>query len=545
MKRLFLLSALTVVVAAHAAEPTHARLAFDPKDGDIRLPSGFRAVVVADNLGSLRFMAVGPAGDVYVKTRTGGIVALRDADGDGRAEVKEVFGSGGGTGIAVHNGWLYHSTDNSVLRYKLTAGELVPKGAAEIVVESLSDERQHDAKSFAFDDAGRLYVEVGSPSNAYGDPDRALGAKGKDPTEFLRTHGGFWRFDPDRLAQQQADGYHYSTGQRHVLAIAWNPTARAFFVVMQGRDQLTTVDPVHYTEDDNAELPAEELHLLREGGSLGWPFTYWDPLKRARMLAPEYGGDNSKKAESGKYPDPLVAFPAHWSPLQMAFYSGTQFPAKYRGGAFIAFHGSWNRAPKPQKGYKVVFIPFDEHGMPRGTYEVFADGFAGAPEIASPNDARFRPCGLAVGPEGSLYVADSQKGRVWRIVYAGERPVAAPIAPKPRASATPDDAGARLYRQSCAACHMADGGGVPGMQPSLKGSRIVAGDPVTLIRLLLRGPAVALPATRERYTNTMPAFVHLSDSEIASLLTYVRRRFGPAPSAALVPGQVTRLRAQP
>jgi len=83
------------------------------------------------------------------------------------------------------------------------------------------------------------------------------------------------------------------------------------------------------------------------------------------------------------------------------------------------------------------------------------------------------------------------------------------------------------------------------MQPSLKGSRIVAGDPVTLIRLLLRGPAVALPATRERYTNTMPAFVHLSDSEIASLLTYVRRRFGPAPSAALVPGQVTRLRAQP
>ena len=544
MKRLIFLATLGIAAVAAVAEPIRSQLAFDPKGGDIHLPPGFRAVVVADNLGSLRFMTVGPTGDVYVKTRTEGIIALRDTDGDGRADVKETFGSGGGTGIAVHDGWLYHSTDSSVLRYKLTPGELVPKGEPETVVSGLPDERQHNAKSFAFDDQGRLYVEVGSPSNSYGNPDRAFGAKGKDPTEFLKTHGGFWRFDPNRLGQQQADGYHYSTGQRHVLSIAWNPIARGFFVVMQGRDQLNTVDPAHYTEDDNAELPAEEMHLLREGGSLGWPFTYWDPLKRARMIAPEFGGDNSKKAELGKYPEPLVAFPAHWSPLQMAFYSRTQFPEKYRGGAFLAFHGSWNRAPKPQKGYKVVFVPFDGQGMPRGTYEIFADGFAGAPEIASPNDARFRPTGLAVGPDGSLYVADSQKGRVWRIVYVGDQPATAAPATKPRATVRRDDPGARLYGQVCATCHMTDGGGVAGMQPALKGSRVISGDPATLVRLLLRGSVGVLPKSAESYANTMPPFAQLSDSEIASLLNYARRRFGPAAGTAVTPAQVASLRAQ-
>jgi glucose/arabinose dehydrogenase len=105
----------------------------------------------------------------------------------------------------------------------------------------------------------------------------------------------------------------------------------------------------------------------------------------------------------------------------MAFYSGTQFPAKYRGGAFQAFHGSWNRAPKPQKGYNVVFIPFDAKGMPKGTYEVFADGFKGPAEITNPNDARFRPNGLGVHPDGSLLVGDSQKGRVWKIFYVGDK----------------------------------------------------------------------------------------------------------------------------
>ena len=525
----------------------------DRDDGAIKLPPGFRAVVVADDLGPLRFMTVAPNGDVYVKMRTVGIIGLRDTDGDGRAEMRAAFGGGGGNGIAIRDGFLYHSTSTSVLRYRLAQGELAPKGEPETIVSGLPDERQHNAKTIAFDDAGMLYVEVGSPSNAYGQPDRVRGAKGGDPTEFFKKHGGFWRFDPNRLNQTQADGYRFSSGHRHVLSIARQPVSKQFFVVMMGRDQLNTVAPEFYTDEDNAEGPAEELHLLREGGVLGWPFTYYDFRKKARMVAPEYGGDNNKLAEAGKYPEPLVTFPAHWAPLQMAFYAGDQFPAKYRGGAFVAFHGSWNRAPKPQKGYNVAFVPFDAKGGPAGGYEVFADGFAGKDEVLTPGDARFRPGGLAVGPDGSLYVADTERGRVWRIFYTGEAPPApatstpAAVAPAPPAAAplpaastapaAPADPGEAVYLEICALCHMADGSGVPNMQPPLTRRGLLSGDPITLIRLVLYGPDAVLPKNRPTYQNPMPELSSLTDEEIAGALNYARRRFAGATSS-MTPEQV-------
>ncbi len=508
-------SALALIVLL--GPPLAAQLpAPDADNGAITLPPGFRATVVADDLGPLRFITVAPNGDIYVKTRQAGIIALRDSNGDGKADVKETFGGGGGTGIAVRDGWLYHSSNSAVFRYRLAPGSLVPSGEPETIVTGLPDERQHNAKSFTFDGDGRLYVEVGSPSNAFGDPDRARGAKGKDPTEFLKKHGGFWRFDANRSNQTQADGFHFSTGHRHVLSVAWNPVSKALFVVQQGRDQLNTVAPEFYTDEDNAEGPAEVMHVLTQGTNLGWPFTYFDYRRKARMLAPEYGGNNEKRAEPGKFPDPLVVFPAHWSPLQMAFYNATQFPAKYRGGAFVAFHGSWNRAPKPQKGYNVTFVPFNEKGMPVGTHEIFATGFAGAPEIASPRDARFRPVGVAVGPDGSLYVADSLKGRVWRIVYTGGA----------QGAGAAGAGGARIYEEACATCHMADGGGVPGMQPALVGSPVITGNPTLLIDLLLKGPKGVLPARSEPAAGDMPAFDTMSDDDLAALVTYVRERFG-------------------
>ena len=520
----------------------------DPDDGAIKLPPGFRAVVVADDLGKLRHLTVAPNGDVFVKTSDAGIIALRDTSGDGRADLKESFGSGGGTGIAWRNGWLYHSTNSAVFRYKLAPGELKPKGEQETVVSGLPLEPQHEAKAFAFDETGRLYVEVGSPSNSMGKPDRQKGAKGEDPTEFLKTHGGFWRFDPDKPNQTQADGFHFSTGHRHIMAIVWNPVSKAFFTVMNGRDQLGTVDPEHYNDDDNAELPAEEMQLLREGANFGWPFTYYDPIKKARMLSPEFGGDNNKRAEAGKYPDPLVAFPAHWAPMQMALYRAEQFPAKYRGGAFVAFHGSWNRAPKPQKGYNVAFVPFDDKGMPLGTYEVFADGFAGKTEFTSPREARFRPCGLGVGPDGSLYVSDSEKGRVWRIFYAAEKkaaaaPSGAPARSVAKAASAPDH-GAQVYQQSCAVCHMADGGGVPGMQPGLIDSAVVAGDPTTLIKVVLLGPDKVLPANRAKASNQMPSFESLTDTEIAAVLNYARKTFAKKAAPPITAAKVAALRAK-
>ncbi|HEX2862844.1 MAG TPA: PQQ-dependent sugar dehydrogenase [Lacunisphaera sp.] len=413
-KPLLLLAALLLAHLARAA------LAPEADNGGLTLPPGFRAIVVADKLKPLRNLAVAPNGDLYAKTREAGIIALRDTDGDGKADVIKEFGSGGGTGIALRGDWLYHSTNDHVFRFKLTPGELVPTGEPERIVRDLPNKRQHEAKAFTFGADGRLYVEVGSPSNAYGGAkDRAPGAKGEDPTEFLSKHGGYWSFDADKAEQTQADGHHFSTGHRHSTTIALHPVSKQLFVAVHGRDQLNTVAPQFFTEEDNAENPSEVFHVLTDGTNLGWPFTYWDPRAKQRKLNPEYGGDGKLLAEAGKYPEPLIGFPAHWSPMQLAFYTGTQFPAKYRHGGFLAFQGSWNRAPKPQKGYRVVFIPFDAKGMPTGEYETFADNFAGKPEIASPREAKHRPNGVAVGPDGSLYISDSQAGRIWRIIYTG------------------------------------------------------------------------------------------------------------------------------
>jgi glucose/arabinose dehydrogenase len=413
----FLLLALTASGSLFAADLPKP----DPDNGGLTLPPGFHAIVYADNLKPLRNLTVASNGDVYIKTRQAGIYALRDSDGDGRADVIKEFGSGGGTGIAIHHGWLYESTNDHVFRYKLTPGELVPTGEPERIVRDLPNGHQHEAKVFAFGADGQLYVEVGSPSNAYGGAkDRAFGAKGEDPTEFLKTHGGYWRFDPDKKEQTQADGYHFSTGHRHSTTIALNPVSQKLFIAIHGRDQLHTIAPQYFSVEESAENPSEVFHDLTDGADYGWPYTYWDAHTKQRKLNPEYGGDGKKLAEPGKYPDPLIGFPAHWAPMQLAFYTGTQFPEKYRGGAFLAFQGSWNRAPMPQKGYKVVFIPFNEKGMPTGDYETFADGFAGMTEIASPGDAKHRPNGVGVGPDGSLYISDSSHGRVWRIIYTGE-----------------------------------------------------------------------------------------------------------------------------
>jgi glucose/arabinose dehydrogenase/cytochrome c5 len=538
----------------------------DADDGGITLPPGFRALVVADNLvvgkksgntaERLRFLAVAPNGDIYAKLHHGNILALRDTDGDGRADVIKEFGPGdGGTHIMFHDGWLYHSSRTAVYRYKYTPGELVPSGPMETVLHDLPAEKDHDAKAFAFDDQGRMIVEVGSPYNVFSDGDRRYGAKGKTQAEideFQKTYGGFWRYDANKLNQTQADGVRFSTGHRHCLALAWQPTAREFFMVMMGRDQMNTIAPEYYDDLDNAERDAEEMHLLKEGVNLGWPTTYWDPIKQARMVGPEYGGDNHKRDNNPLFDKPVVAFPAHWAPLQMTVYTATQFPAHYRNGMFVAFHGSWNRAPRAQAGYKIAFVPCDDQGRPTGSYETFADGFPGLDYFTNTRDARFRPAGVAVGPDGSLYVSETEKGRIWRIIYTGQ---SAPAAATTKLSVsvmtqtTPllgaNTPGGKIYQQICAACHMPNGSGVPGMQPALAGSAVVAGDANRLVNVILRGPAAVLPADREKFSNVMPPFAAAyNDAEIASLANYLRRNFAAGTNGEITAAQVAAQRAQ-
>lgn len=535
MKKLLLLSCVSfaLITPGFCALPVP-----DVDDGGISLPAGFRALVVADNLtsrfhaGPLRFLTVATNGDIYAKFGGNGLVALRDSNGDGRAEVVQTFGSGDGTCVAIHDGWLYYSTTSGVYRYRYVPGELVPSGEPQTIVSGLVARGQHDAKVFAFDGEGRLLVEVGAPYNVYSHNDRRLGASGYTPEEVRKaqeTFGGFWRFDANKQNQTLADGFHFSTGHRHSLALVWNPVSTNFFMTMMGRDNLNTVDPEHYDDLDNAERVAEEFHLLKQGVNLGWPYTYWDPIKRARMVAPEYGGDNHKRDTNADFDKPLIAFPAHWAPLQMCLYTGTQFPAKYKNGMFLAFHGSWNRAPRPQAGYKVVFIPFDANGMPTGRWEDFAEGFPGVEYFTNTRDARYRPCGVAVGPDGSLYIGETEKGRIWRVIYTGEpaRPKSIPNVAMAQnyAPVNADTPGGKIYAQVCAACHMPNGSGVPNMQPALAGSPVVAGDSDRLINVLLRGPAAVLPPDRPKFGGAMPPFNIYTDADIASVINYLRSNF--------------------
>ncbi len=407
------ISQIARVVSLSAA----AALAGGAWAADIKVPAGFTATVVQDGLGTGRHLALNGA-DIYLAGRNG-LVAMRDTNGDGKVDVATPFGDVKGTGVRVFRNWLYVSDDVGVYRYPLKKGELVPTGARETVVSEFPRERQHSDKTFALDDKGGLYVNVGAPSNSCQEKDRQEGSPGMNPCPILEKYGGVWFFDGTRLNQTPANGRRYATGMRNAVAIEWNAGQNALYAAIHGRDAIDTLFPTLYNAEDNATRQAEEFHKITDGGNFGWPYTFWDTKLKQRVVAPEYGGDGKKVAEAGKYPDPLVGFPAHWAPNALLFYSGKNFPAKYQEGAFIAFHGSWNRAPEPQAGYKVVFQPM-KAGKPSGAYEVFADGFAAELKDNNPRNAEFRPVGLAVGSDGSLYISDSQKGRIWRVTYGAK-----------------------------------------------------------------------------------------------------------------------------
>lgn len=389
---------------------------------ELFLPKGFKSVVVANDLGQGRHIAINDNGDMYVilyrlKDKKG-IVALRDTNNDGKADIIQYFGRYAGTGIGIHDGYLYvgADADTMVVRYKLRPGELLPDTTCEVVVSGFLKNRQHGMKSITFDNENNLYVNVGAPSNACQNPDRTLHAPGTEPCPLLQSFAGIWRFKADKPGQDQLkDGYRYATGLRNCVALRWNPIANHLYVVQHGRDQLHEFWPEYFTENDGVSKPAEEFFLLTDGSDCGWPYCYFDPFLNKKMVAPEYGGDGKTEDKTGKQ-IPIMAFPAHYAPNDLLFYTGKQFPEHYQTGAFIAFHGSWNRAPQEQKGYNIVYVPF-RGDLPSGDWEVFADNFAGVPVIKSPRDAMSRPCGLAIGPDGSLYVVEDTKGKIWKITY--------------------------------------------------------------------------------------------------------------------------------
>ncbi len=388
-------------------------------DVTLTLPDGFKATVFADGLGKARHISVSPSGYVYVKLnraiKGNTIVRLKDANGDGIADQELDFGSFKGTGIGIKNGYLYASSDVDVYRFKLNEdGSVANPAQPEKIITGLIARGEHEAKAFTLDNEGNIYVNIGAFSNSCQVADRKNGSPGIKPCPILDSAAGIWQFRADKPNQTYAEGTRYATGLRNVVGLDWNSSTNTLFVMQHGRDQLTMF-PQYFNEKQNAVLPAECMYEIHKGDNAGWPYIYYDPAQNKKILMPEYGGDGVKTAGEDAI-DPVVAFPAHTAPNGLLFYTGSQFPEKYKNGAFIAFHGSWNRAPEPQEGFYVAFVPFS-NGKPSGKWEIFANGFSGGPDKTASGRAVHRPCGLAQGPDGSLYVTDDTKGTIWKITY--------------------------------------------------------------------------------------------------------------------------------
>lgn len=405
---------------ASIAEPQCAQTA------GLKLPPGFCATIFADSVGAVRHMAVSAGGDLIANLQRGrnpaisaiapAQVALRDNDKDGRADVIQRFGTAGGTGIALYKDWVYADVGRAIVRYRMNWTNLRPTGGVDTIVAAIPGPPGHQARNFTIAPDGTMYVNFGSATNACQEKDRTAGSMGVDPCVELDTRAGVWKFSADRLNQRPSLANRFATGLRNVTALRVAPGGQLYSIV-HGRDQLFGNWSAKFTEQQNAELPAEIFVAINQGDDFGWPYCYYDGIRNRSVLAPEYGGDGTEVGRCAARKNPIMALPAHWSPIDMLFYTGSQFPAKYRNGVFATFHGSWNRAPLPQAGYQVVFIPMT-NGVPAGTFEEFANNFT---TILDPAKAEHRPAGIVQAPDGAIFISDDAAGRIYRVTYVGAR----------------------------------------------------------------------------------------------------------------------------
>jgi glucose/arabinose dehydrogenase/cytochrome c553 len=550
----------------------------DPDNGGLFLPGGFRAVVVVDSLkGQARHIAVNTNGDIYVKARNHvrndgyGNIALRDTNNDGKADIIKPFGKyegrSYGTAMRIHNGYLYYSSELIVYRNKLTPGQLVPDSKMDTIVIDNPPYHEHQTKPVAFDDSGHIYVGWGAGSNASQVANRRPGSPGigipdseTEGSPFLVDHGGIWMFDANKLNQKQEEGVKFATGLRSIVALDWDNNSKSLYTLNHGRDDLRMLWPAIYTPWESAILPAEEFFKVKQGLNGGWPYYYYDQLKKKKILNPEYGGDKIKEGNGAKLTQPLIGFPGHFAPNDLMFYKGNQFPARYKNGAFMAFHGATNRAPYPQAGYIVTFVPF-KNGVPSGPWEVFADGFAKVDPIVNVSNAVYRPMGLAEGPDGSLYVSDTEKGKIWRIMFKGNKNTFGPLQLAAMAKRkitksnikTPNEitdnldrgkllAAAKVYTTYCSPCHQRDGKGDGNRYPPVAASEWVNGDKTKLISVVLNGLQGPVQVKGLPYNEVMPAHgTFLKDDEVAQVITYIKSNFGNTPGV-VTPDEVAAVR---
>jgi glucose/arabinose dehydrogenase/mono/diheme cytochrome c family protein len=567
----FLAAGVSFPSLAQSGPPAAPGAACPGDNGGLTLSPGFCASVFADNIGHVRHMTVAPNGVLYVNTWSGRyfhndtppaggfVVALKDSKGSGKADVIERFGDGvpqgsaGGSGIAFYNGAVYAEQNDKIVRYAISPDSIVPQRPAQTVLSGLPLSGDHPMHPFVIDAQGHIYVDLGSATNSCQSDNRMPNSLGHDPCTELETRAGTWRYDANKTDQHFSAAERYITGLRNGEGFGFDSSGR-LFATQHGRDQLAQNFSKLYTPKQSAELPAEELVLEQKGADYGWPECYYDRDQQKLVLAPEYGGDGGKKVGvCAEKTAPVAAFPGHWAPNDLLIYTGAAFPKSYHDGAFIAFHGSWNRAPEPQGGYNVVFQPLKD-GKAAGDFLVFADGFAGA--VKEPGQAAFRPTGLAMAPDGALYISDDKHGRIWRVTYHGapDAPLAAaptpaivatssgepgppegihPDAGRPSPASLPVPPGAtkeqvalgdRIFHGeaadgTCIGCHGSDARGGP-QAPSLVKGRWLIGD--GSLKSITETIANGVPKPHN-YEVPMPpkGGAPLSDDDIAAVAAYV------------------------
>ena len=349
-----------------------------PAQPPLRAPAGFVVNLFADGFGDPRSLLVAPNGDVFVaQSRPGRVLLLRDADGDGRAELVAPFAEGFRRpyGLAIQGNALYVADTEGVWRLDWHPGLTRAEGAPQPVTSpgAFGGSSNHWTRNLVFNrDGSRFFVAIGSASNI-----------GEDPAP---------RATVQSFAADGSDQKTYASGLRNPVGMALYPGTDDVWVTVNERDGL------------GDGLVPDFLTRLKPGGFYGWPYFYLGNHAQPDMPA------RPELAASVVMPDLLIE--SHSAPLGLAFYQGGSFPERYRGGAFVALHGSWNRAQPT--GYRVVFVPFRD-GKPEGWYETFLSGFW----LRGTNPAQVwgRPAGLAVAADGSLLVADDAGDAIWRVSF--------------------------------------------------------------------------------------------------------------------------------
>ncbi len=353
-----------------------------PTGAELKLPAGFKIEVYAEGFEVPRFMLGGPNKEILLSDSAedgaGAVYVLLDKNQDFKADSKQklIGGLDRPYGLAFWKDYLYIAETTSLKRYKYDSKMMTLAGRGEELVSLKGFGKGHWTRSILFDREGRnMYLTVGSQSNV---------DAGEDPRRAAIS-----RYNPDGTGHEI-----FASGLRNVIGFRWYPGTDTLWAAIQERDGL------------GDDLVPDYFTSVKQGGFYGWPYAYI--------------GSNEDPRRKGEQPDlvkktiaPDVLLGAHVAVLDALFYTGQQFPKSYQGGAFLAFHGSWNRSKRV--GYSLAFVPFKD-GMPASGPQEFLTGFMLGPDK---REVWGRPVGLLQFPDGSLLVSDDGGNKVWRISYKG------------------------------------------------------------------------------------------------------------------------------